>query len=229
MKSNFGIVSDAAKYDKETGKFEWTKQWSNMMELFTNLEGQVSKYKHLKIKLTDPTHGYRLLFYKKGASKVSAVEKMNAENTTVDLELTTLKFEDGSTINDIDRICIAGSDANAEGSLTIMPADVTLETDDIETLTVTTTVDAKSDINTPFLWYKGDETRTEKVDNNFGKTGDYVLWGYSSNNSKDEGYFNLNGYSALRVKVNNFNADKNTTFRVMNTSVRDNKLSLKAL
>lgn len=216
MKSNFGIVSDAAKYDKETGKFEWTKQWSNMMELFTNLEGQVSKYKHLKIKLTDPTHGYRLLFYKKGASKVSAVEKMNAENTTVDLELTTLKFEDGSTINDIDRICIAGSDANAEGSLTIMPADVTLETDDIETLTVTTTVDAKSDINTPFLWYKGDETRTEKVDNNFGKTGDYVLWGYSSNNSKDEGYFNLNGYSALRVKVNNFNADKNTTFRVMN-------------
>lgn len=213
MTSNFGIVNDGAKYDKETGKFEWTQAWSNMMELFTNLNGQVSKYKHLKIKLTDPTHGYRLLFYKKGASNVSAVEKMNAENTTVDLDLTTLKFEDGSTINDIDRICIAGLDAN--GSLTIMPADVTLATDDIETLTVTTTVDANSDINTPFQWYKGAELRTVPVENNIGKTGGSVLWGYGSNNSEGEGYFNLNGYSALLVKVNNFDAAKNKTFRVM--------------
>ena len=214
MKSNFGIVSNEAKYDKETGKFEWTKAWSNMMELFTNLNGQVSKYKHLKIKLTDPTHGYRLLFYKKGASKVSAFEKMNAENTTVDLDLTTLKFEDGSTINDIDRICIAGLDAN--GSLTIMPADVTLATDDIETLTVTTTVDANSDINTPFQWYKGAELRTAPVENNIGKAGVPVLWGYGYKNSEGEGYFNLNGYSALLVKVNNFDAAKNKTFRVMN-------------
>ena len=214
MTSNFGIVSNAAKYDKETGKFEWTQAWSNMMELFTNLNGQVSKYKHLKIKLTDPTHGYRLLFYKKGASKVSAFEKMNAENTTVDLDLTTLKFEDGSTINDIDRICIAGLDAN--GSLTIMPADVTLATDDIETLTVTTTVDANSDINTPFQWYKGTEPRSESVENNIGKTGVDLLWGYSFGNSEDNGYFNLNGYSALLVKVNNFDATKNKTFRVMN-------------
>lgn len=214
MKSNFGIVSNEAKYDKETGKFEWTQAWSNMMELFTNLNGQVSKYKHLKIKLTDPTHGYRLLFYKKGASNVSAVEKMNAENTTVDLDLTTLKFEDGSTINDIDRICIAGLDAN--GSLTIMPADVTLETDDIETLTVTTTVDANSDINTPFQWYKGAELRTAPVENNIGKTGVSVLWGYSADNAEKNGYFNLNGYSALLVKVNNFDtAKKNTEFRVM--------------
>ena len=214
MKSNFGIVSNEAKYDKETGKFEWTKAWSNMMELFTNLNGQVSKYKHLKIKLTDPTHGYRLLFYKKGASNVSAVEKMNAENTTVDLDLTTLKFEDGSTINDIDRICIAGLDAN--GSLTIMPADVTLATDDIETLTVTTTVDANSDINTPFQWYKGAELRTAPVENNIGKTGVSVLWGYSADNAEKNGYFNLNGYSALLVKVNNFDtAKKNTEFRVM--------------
>ncbi len=62
LKSNFGMVSDGATMDKETGNFKWTARWSNAMELFTNLEGQVSKYKHLKIKLTDPTHGYRLLF-----------------------------------------------------------------------------------------------------------------------------------------------------------------------
>ena len=212
LKGNFGMVSDGATYDKETGNFKWTKQWSNAMELFTNLEGQVSKYKRLKIKLTDPTHGYRLLFYKKGANTASAVENQDA--TTVDWYLTTLEFKDGSTINDIDRICIAGDGVN--GSLTIMPADVTLETDDIETLTVTTTVNAQSDINTPFQWYNGTEPRTQGVENNFGKTGGSVLWGYSSGNSVDNGYFSLNGYSALRVKVNNFNADKNTTFRVMN-------------
>lgn len=214
LKGNFGTVSAGATYDKETGKFKWTEQWGNAMELFTNLEGQVSKYKHLKIKLTDPTHGYRLLFYnKKGDNKVIAVE--NTDATTVDWYLTSLKFEDGFTINDIDRICIAGSDDGVNGSLTIMPADVTLETDDIETLTVTTTVDANSSINTPFQWYKGTEPRTQGVENNFGKTGGSVLWGYSSGNSVDNGYFSLNGYSALRVKVNNFNADKNTTFRVL--------------
>ena len=213
LKSNFGMVSDGATYDKETGNFNWTKQWSNAMELFTNLEGQVSKYKRLKIKLTDPTHGYRLLFYNKGGKNVSAVENQDA--TTVDWSLTTLKFVDGFTINDIDRICIAGSNDGVLGSLTIMPADVTLETDDIETLTVTTTVDAQSDINTPFQWYKGAELRTENVENNFGKAGGSVLWGYSSGNSVDNGYFSLNGYSALRVKVNNFDATKEKTFRVM--------------
>lgn len=213
LKSNFDMVSGGATYDKETGKFNWTERWGNAMELFKNLEGQVSKYKHLKIKLTNPTHGYRLLFYKKGDNKVIAVENTNAE--VVNWYLTTLEFKDGSTINDIDRICIAGSDDGVNGSLTIMPADVTLETDDIETLTVTTTVDANSSINTPFQWYKGTEPRTQGVENNFGKTGGSVLWGYSSGNSVDNGYFSLNGYSALRVKVNNFNATKEKTFRVM--------------
>ena len=213
LKSNFGMVSDGATYDKETGNFNWTKQWSNAMELFTNLEGQVSKYKRLKIKLTDPTHGYRLLFYNKDGKKVSAVENQDA--TTVDWSLTSLKFVDGFTINDIDRICIAGSDDGAKGSLTIMPADVTLETDDIETLTVTTTVNAQSDINTPFQWYKGNELRTEPVENNIGKTGVDLLWGYSADNGEANGYFNLNGYSALLVKVNNFDAAKNKKFRVL--------------
>lgn len=215
MESNFGTVSAGATYDKETGKFAWSQQYDNAMELFKNLEGQVSKYKHLKIKLTDPTHGYRLLFYKKDGNKVSTVEKLDASTTTVNWYLTELKFVDGSTINDIDRICIAGSDDGVEGYLTIMPADVTLETDDIETLTVTTTVDANSSINTPFQWYKGTESLTENVENHIGETGGSVLWGYSSNNSEANGYFNLKGYSALRVKVNNFDATKENTFRVM--------------
>ena len=211
MNSNFYEGSGGATYDNETGKFEWTQGYDNWMNLFTNLNGQLSKYKHLKINLTEATHGYRLLFYK-GKDNVPKV--MTETDTEVNLDLTTLELKDGWSIDDIDRICIAGYGAN--GSLTIMPADVTLATDDIETLTVTTTVDAHSDINTPFQWYKGTEPRTLAVENNIGKTEVSVLWGYGSNNSEGEGYFNLKGYSALLVKVNNFDATKNKTFRVMN-------------
>ena len=212
MKSNFVIGTSSATYDEQTGKFEWTTAYNNWMELFTNLTGQLSKYKHLKINLTEATHGYRLLFYKGGENlEVSMAET----DTNVDLDLTTLKLKDGWTIDDIDRICISGA-RDGNGTLTLTPAGVTLATDDIETLTVTTTVDANSDINTPFQWYKGTEPRTQEVENNFGKTGVSVLWGYGYNNSEGQGYFNLNGYSALLVKVNNFDAAKNTTFRVMN-------------
>lgn len=211
MNSNFVTGTSDATYDNETGKFEWTTATNNWMNLFTNLTGQLSKYKHLKINLTEATHGYRLLFYK---GKDNFVKFMNETDLNVDLDLTTLELTNGWTIDEIDRICISGLDGN--GTLTLKPADVTLETDDIETLTVTTTVNAQSDINTPFQWYKGTEPRTLAVENNIGKTGVSVLWGYGYNNSEGEGYFNLNGYSALLVKVNNFDATKNTTFRVMN-------------
>lgn len=216
MESNFGTVSAGATYDKESGKFAWKQNYDNAMELFTNLEGKVSKYKYLNIKLTDLTQGYRLFFYKKGDSEPSATKKMEADETSVKLDLTKLELNADCTINDIDKICIFGSDKDVSGSFTIMPDDVTLETDDIETLTVTTTVDANSDINTPFQWYKGTELRTDNVENNIGKTGVSVLWGYGSGNDEANGYFNLNGYSALRVKVNNFDATKEKTFRVMN-------------
>lgn len=211
MNSNFVIGSKGATYDNETGKFEWTQTWDNSMNLFTNLNGQLSKYKHLKIKLSEATHGYRLLFYK-GTENVPKV--MAQTDTDVNLDLTTLELKDGWTIDNIDRICISGAQ-DGVGTLTLKPADVTLETDDIETLTVTTTVDANSDINTPFQWYKGTEPRTLAVENNIGKTGVSVLWGYGSDNSEGEGYFNLNGYSALRVKVNNFDATKEKAFRVL--------------
>lgn len=217
LKSNFDLGSSEATYRNETCKFEWKSPANNWMNLFTNLKGQASKYKYLKINLEKAAFDYRLLFYKRGASDPSAVQYMKAGDTSVNLDLTTqLKLNADCTIADIDRICIAGAAQQAGGSLELTPAAVTLETDDIETLTVTTTVDANSDINTPFLWYKkGAELRKQKVENNFGKTGDAVLWGYSYNNSEDEGYFNLNGYSALRVKVNNFNAAKEKAFRVL--------------
>lgn len=214
LKGNMAsVTSGGVDYNAVTGLFEWKAAWGNLVTMFDNLKGQASKYKHLKLKIANPSGEYRLIFYTDVANNKSVQKVMNASDTNVEIDLSTLNLE-GKTLDDIDRISIAGK--GEEGSLTILPADVTLETDNIETLTVTTTVNAQSDINTPFQWYKGAELRAENVENNFGKTGDFVLWGYSSGNSVDNGYFSLNGYSALRVKVNNFNADKNTTFRVMN-------------
>lgn len=213
LKSNFDFEGSEAVYNNTSCKFEWKSPFSNWMNLFTNLKGQASKYKHLKINLKSANNGYRLLFYK-GDDNV--VIHKNASDLTVDLDLTKLELKEGWTIEDIDRICIAGATTQpASGSLGLTPADVTLETDDIETLTVTTTVNAHSDINTPFQWYKGNELRTEPVENNIGKTGVDLLWGYSADNGEANGYFNLNGYSALLVKVNNFDAAKNKMFRVL--------------
>ena len=213
IKSNFDCEGSEAEYNYLSCKFEWHSPLNNYMNLFTNLKGKASKYKHLKINLEKANNGYRLLFYK---GKDCVIIHKNASDQTVDLDLTKLELKEGWTINDIDRICIAGATTQpASGTLVLTPDDVTLETDDIETLTVTTTVDNKSDINTPFQWYKGTELRTEPVENNIGKTGVDLLWGYSVDNGEANGYFNLNGYSALLVKVNNFDAAKNKKFRVL--------------
>lgn len=211
LKSSFDLTNSEATYRYENSTLEWKSPYNNYMNLFTNLKGQASKYKHLKINLEKAPYGYRLLFYKDNDNVI--IQHKTA--LTVDLDLTKLELNEGWTIDDIDRICIAGETTQAGGSLVLTPDNVTLETDDIETLTVTTTVDNKSDINTPFQWYKGTESLTENVENHIGETGGSVLWGYSSGNSVDNGYFSLNGYSALRVKVNNFDAAKNNTFRVM--------------
>lgn len=216
MKSNFSIGSDA-KYDNETGKFVWTTTSNNWMNLFTNLSGQLSKYKHLKINLSEATHGYRLLFYK-GGKNVAKV--MAQTDTDVNLDLTTLELNEGWTIDDIDRICISGAQ-DGVGSLTLKPADVTLETDDIETLTVTTTLGENSDVNAPFQWYKttdsGAEALTGGISNNFGKSewNSGVLFGYPANIKESNGYINLNGYSVLRVNINEFDSSKNKQFRAL--------------
>jgi len=190
------------------------------MNLFTNLKGQASKYKHLKINLTRASDDYRLLFYKDDGKVI--ILKKNVKDLTVDLDLTKLELKEGWTIDDIDRICIAGSDGiGTGGSLVLTPADVTLSTDDIETLTVTTTLDENSDVNAPFQWYKttgsGAEEITNKISNNFGKSewNDGVLFGYSTDNKEINGYINLNGYSALRVKINEFDSNKNKQFRAL--------------
>lgn len=218
LKSNFDLGTSEAEYSNTSCKFEWKSPLNNWMNLFTNLKGQASKYKHLKINLKSANNGYRLLFYK--GDDVVVILK-NASDLTVDLDLTKLELKEGWTIDDIDRICIAGATTQpASGSLGLTPADVTLSTDDIETLTVTTTLDENSDVNTPFQWYKttasGAEAITNGISNNFGKSEwGGVLFGYSKDNKEINGYINLNGYSALRVNINNFDSSKKIKFRAL--------------
>lgn len=219
LKSNFDCEGSEAEYNYQSCKFEWKSPRNNWMNLFTNLKGQASKYKHLKINLERAGHGYRLLFYK---GEDNVVIHKEVSDLTVDLDLTKLELKEGWTIEDIDRICISGESNETGGFLVLTPDDVTLSTDDIETLTVTTTLDENSDVTAPFQWYKttasGAEalTHTSGISNNFGKS-DWggVLFGYSKDNNESNGYINLNGYSALRVNINDFDSSKKTKFRAL--------------
>ena len=212
------VTSDNVEYDAASGQFEWKAAWANLVTMFDNLQGQASKYKHLKLKIANPSGEYRLIFYTDLNADKKVQKVMNASDTDVKIDLSTLELE-GKTLNDIARISIAGQ--GASGSLTILPADVPLATDDIETLTVTTTLDEKSDVNAPFQWYKttdsGAEAITNEISNNFGKSewDGSVLFGYSLDNKESNGYINLNGYSALRVKINKFDSSKNKQFRAL--------------
>lgn len=218
MKSSMASVTTSnVVYDAATGKFEWKARWGNLVTMFDNLQGQASKYKHLKLKIDAPSDQYRLIFYTDLATDKSVKKVMEATDTNVDIDLSTLDLE-GKTLDDIARISIAGQ--GESGSLTILPADVTLETDDIETLTVTTTLDENSDVNTPFQWYKttdsGAEAMSGGISNNFGKSEwSGVLFGYPADNDELHGYINLNGYSVLRVNINEFDSSKKTTFRAL--------------
>ena len=218
MKSSMASVStNNVVYDAATGNFEWKLSYANLVTMFDNLQGKASKYKHLKLKIGAPSGKYRLIFYTDLAANKSKILTMEASDTNVNIDLSTLDLE-GKTLDDIARISIAGQ--GESGSLTILPTDVTLETDDIETLTVTTTLDENSDVNAPFQWYKttgsGAEAITNGISNNFGKSEwGGVLFGYSSSNSENNGYINLNGYSALRVNINEFDSSKNKKFRAL--------------
>ncbi|MEE0652072.1 MAG: hypothetical protein UCO54_08635 [Segatella copri] len=219
LKSSMASVTGGnVEYDAASGQFEWKAAWANLVTMFDNLQGQASKYKHLKLKIANPSGEYRLIFYTdlKADKKVQKV--MNASDTDVEIDLSTLDLE-GKTLDDIARISIAGQGDG--GSLTVLPADVTLETDDIETLTVTTTLDETSDVYAPFQWYKttdsGAEAITNEISNNFGKSewDGSVLFGYSLDNKEINGYINLNGYSVLRVNINEFDSSKKTKFRAL--------------
>lgn len=218
MKSSMAsVTSSGVDYDAVTGQFEWKAAYGNLVTMFDNLQGQASKYKHLKLKIDNPSGEYRLIFYTDLKADKNVQKVMNASDTNVEIDLSTLDLE-GKTLADIARISIAGQ--GASGSLTILPADVTLETEDIETLTVTTTLDENSDVNAPFQWYKttdsGAEAMSGEISNNFGKSEwSGALFGYSLDNKEINGYFNLNGYSALRVNVNEFDSSKKTQFRAL--------------
>ena len=218
MKSSMASVTGGnVEYDAASGQFEWKEAWGNLVTMFDNLQGKASKYKHLKLKIDNPSGEYRLIFYTDLANDKSVKKIMNSSDTNVDIDLSTLDLGD-KTLDDIARISIAGQ--GQKGSLTILPADVTLETDDIETLTVTTTLNENSDVITPFQWYKttdsGAEAISGGISNNFGKSEwSGVLFGYSKDNKEINGYINLNGYSVLRVNVNEFDSSKKTKFRAL--------------
>lgn len=191
-------INTSEKYSAD-GTYTWSQQYGNSIDLFTNLNGKISStgFKHLKLKVSNISSGaiYRILVYLKDNTSIQYTD-ITSEEYSIDFSKDPKTSGNYNTIN---RISIAGQ--TDKGSLTILPKDVTLSTDDIETMTITTTIDKNSDVNTPFQWYAGDTERTEPITNNLlsEQSKGALLFGYSADNDVDHGYFNINGYGSINI------------------------------
>ena len=205
-------INTSEKYSAE-GTYTWEKEYGNSIDLFTNLNGKISStgFKHLKLKVSNISSGaiYRILVYLNGIEKAKEYRDITSEEYSIDFSTDT---QTSGNYNTIERICIAGQ--TDKGSLTILPKDVTLSTDDIETMTITTTIDKNSDVNTPFQWYAGNLDKTPVIEqNNFGTElgAGGLLFGYTTNISVANGYFNINGYGSI-----NIHSSKGGSLRLLN-------------
>lgn len=203
-------IYTSEKYSAE-GTYTWSQPYGNSIDLFTNLNGKISStgFKHLKLKVSNISNGaiYRILVYLKDNTTIQYTD-IRSEEYSIDFSTDT---QTSGNYNTIERICIAGQ--TPTGSLTILPKDVTLSTDDIETMTITTTIDNTSKVNTPFQWYKGNTERTEPITNNLlsEQSNGALLFGYSADNDVDHGYFNINGYGSI-----NIHSSKGGSLRLLN-------------
>lgn len=220
---NYDNTNPNIEYSAE-GTYTWSLSYSNSIDLFTNLNGKISStgFKHLKLKVSNISSGaiYRILVYLNGVEKAKEYRDITSEEYSIDFSTDSNTSGNYNTIN---RICIAGQ--TDKGSLTILPKDVTLSTDDIETMTITTTIDKNSDVNTPFQWYAGNLDKTPIIENNIEKTGG-VVFGYSSNNSISEGYFNLKGYNMTKVNIPDFDNSLNKEIRFLSSDNNHSVITL---
>lgn len=225
--SSFGTPSNNASYSDNT--FSWTVGNTNSMLVLGGLKGKVDlkEYKYLHIKISDiaaGTEGFRVLIYcdNNGSSTSYIGEYKNS--TEIDLDLTdiTLNPVNGTsyTYANINNIHIAG--LGNSGSFTVTPADVYLETEEYEYMSIATTLDASSDVYGSFQWYKekdeGITACTEygtTITNNFGNTDNGVIFGYANNNSLANGYIDLTGYDNVTVNLNAYVDGNNKEVRLL--------------
>jgi hypothetical protein len=135
----FGTTQNNAKYNSETGQFSWSASNSNNMVIVElTEEGGLLNYNRLIVKTSDlSTDGkYRILFKNANGTTVKQLEYTEAGEITIDLYALYFNYENTNNIyyqaKDVATIWIAGN--SAEGSLTIKPSDVRLETDKHETV-----------------------------------------------------------------------------------------------
>lgn len=222
--SSFGTPSSNATYSGTT--FSWTAGNSNSMKVLGNLKGNVdlSKYKFLHVNISDKaegTSGFRLLIYCDNNGSTTSYIGEYYSSTEIHLDLTTITLTTPDhTYANINNIFIAG--LGNSGSFTLTPADVYLETEEYEYMSIATTLDASSDVYGSFQWYKekdeGITACTEygtTITNNFGNSDNGVIFGYANNNSLANGYIDLTGYDNVTVNLNAYVDGNNKEVRLL--------------
>ena len=183
--------------------FTWTSAPSTgggqRLKLFSSMKGNVdlTKYKYLHVKISDKSGGagWRFVIMCNNNANTEAYHSASYGSTMeVRVDLTSLTLNDGSerTLAEVNGIYVQG--AYTAGNFTILAEDCYLETDEYECMGITSTLNSSSTDTTPFTWvFNNGKSLAHK---NFGKNIDAgsVLWGYASDNSVANGYFDVTGY-----------------------------------
>lgn len=215
----------ASNASYSNGTFSWTAGNSNSMPILKNLKGNVdlSNYKYLVVKTHERNADFRIIIYcDNNGSTSSYIGVFQTDEIQLDLTQITLTTS-GHTYANINNIHIAGN--GNSGSLKIAPEDIYLETESYEMMSFSTTINNQSDVNTPFGWYKLNESsvlekRGQAVTNGLGTTSpaNSIIFGYNSNTYSESttGYMDLTGYSKVTVELNAYDGTKNGQVRLLN-------------
>ena len=215
-------------------KYSWEESGNNTIRMFSFEAGKLSTISKIRVKWTGLTEGasIRILIPHPDGGNYQATSSVTDGDIELDLrEDFTHQWGWGKPTAEVlarvTSIRIGGNSAPteeqiAEGitehSMTINPSDIYLESYEYEAMDITTTVNTTSTVSTPFQWHKTDlnTDRTDDIENNLGKTTSGTIFGYGTDNSKANGFFDLTGYDKVTVTLAAFDGDKATQVRLLN-------------
>ena len=216
------------------GTFSWSGTTNNKMLLFDNLLGNVdiSKYKYLVVKVSNRSDnvGFRILIMCGGNYSTDNFGETYTQDE-VKIDLTSLTYSGDVTVNssqvassysNISRINIAGS-SSATGSLKISASDVYLETDEYESMEITTTLNSSTTKTNPFQWYTSSDGST-KIEmssgslykNQFGTAGTKeILSSVGSDLGYNNGFFDVAGYDNVIINIDSYDSNRDNQVRLL--------------
>ena len=209
------VLGVQAKTDKYACNqtLETTYSWTDSNKeicLFNDISTvDKSKYKYLHIKFSNKVNisymQVRIMCNGNYSTASWHTDYYSSSDITIDLSEQTYKDENATatvrSLSDISRMYLRAfsTDNTKEASFDISQADIYLESEEYECMGITTTIDSKSDKDTPFAWSATGTLST--ISNNLGKTNSGTIFGYGNNNDLDHGSFDVTGYDKVKVTL----------------------------